>query len=52
LGDQIEKNEVDRECSTYEREQRRKQGIWWGILRKNDTVEDKKMDIQEVGCGE
>jgi len=27
-----------------EREQRRIQGIWWGILRESDTLEDKGVD--------
>jgi hypothetical protein len=44
LGDKIEKNEMGGECSTYEREQRRMQGIWWGILRESDTLEDKGVD--------
>jgi len=32
------------ECNTYEREQTRIQGIWWGILRESDTLEDKDLD--------
>jgi len=41
LGDQIEKNEMGGECSTYEGEQRHIQGICWGFLRESDTFEDK-----------
>jgi hypothetical protein len=32
------------ECNTYEGEQRRIQGTWWGILRESDTLEDKGLD--------
>jgi hypothetical protein len=44
LGDQIEKNEMGDECSKYKGEQRHMQGIWWGILRESDTLEDKGVD--------
>jgi hypothetical protein len=44
LNDQNEKNEMGGKCSTYEGEQRRIQGIWWGILRESDTLEDKCVD--------
>jgi len=58
LGDEIEKNEMGRECSAYVGEERYKQGFG-GETRGKEPLgrprrrwEDNiKMDLQEVGCG-
>jgi hypothetical protein len=58
LGDQIEKNEVDKACITYGGEERYIHGFGgetWGKetlgrprRRRDDNI---KMDLQEVRCG-
>ena len=57
-GDQIEKNEMGKACSTYGGEERRIQGFGgetWGkepLGRPRPRWEDNiKMDLQEVECG-
>jgi hypothetical protein len=42
LGDQIKKNAIDRECSTYGGEVYT--GFWWGNLRERDHLDDPDVD--------
>jgi len=48
LGDQIEKNEMDRACSTYGSEERCILGFWWGNLRERGHLEDPGVDGQII----
>jgi len=58
LGDKIDKNEMEWECSAYGGEERYIQGLW-GNLRERAHLGDPrrrgknniKMDLQKVGCG-
>jgi len=43
LGDQIEKNEMDGECSMYE-EAKAYTGFCWGNMRERDHFEDPGVD--------
>jgi len=42
LGDQIEKSEIGRACSTYGGEVYT--GFWWGNLRERDHLENQGID--------
>jgi len=44
LGDQIEKNEMGGECSTYGVMERCLQGFGWGNLLERDRLEDPGVD--------
>jgi len=44
LGDQIEKNEMGRTCSTYGRRGEAYTGFWWGNLRERDHLQDPGID--------
>ena len=43
-GDKMEKNEMDRVCSTYGGEERRIQGFWSGNLRETAPLGDPGVD--------
>jgi hypothetical protein len=43
LGDKIEKNEMDRACSTYGRRGEEYRGFW-GNLKERDHLEDPGID--------
>ena len=42
-GDQINKNEMERACSTYGGEAHT--GFWWRNLREGDHLEDTAVDV-------
>jgi len=44
FGDQIEKNEMGRTCSTYGGRGKVHTGFWWGNLREGDHLEGPGID--------
>jgi len=44
FGDQIEKNEMGRTCSTYGGRGEVHTGFWWGNLREGDHLEGPGID--------